>query len=339
MKFLILVFTLSVRAIFPYIDEELLELWASVSNIYEPTLSDYRLIESYLQFGRRPYLENLPEASWSNVGEDEIKMHIRVMRQFKLVGPNGEMPVFEKHDINVTEETKDRCILVFGSYNSVYPQKVYHILQELKESGYSGSVMLRIGGYPNLSHGGLKSSPFHGRWKLEFFKEARRMGYKKIIHLDTHVHPMSDLNAAFKVMDEQGGFFYGRGPWLNINENFMNFASPLGVPADKMSEVEFIIGSILGLNFSNKQVVKLFDEWEDRMQRVDQFYCIGLDEMTFMALAWKYRLAPAPASYHSYYVLADFPPDMRNPDNRDILFFFDLHRVQTRIAGWAPLYD
>lgn len=204
MKFL-LFFVLAVRSVFSYVDEELLDLWASLSNIYEPTLSDYRLIESYLQFGKRPYLENLPETSWTNIG-DEVNLRVQIMRDFRLVGLNGEMPVFEKHDLNVTEETKDRCILVFGSYNSPYPQKVYHILQELKECGYSGTVMIRIGGYPNLSHEGLKSSPFHGRWKLEFFKEARRMGYKKIIHLDTHVHPMCDLSDVFKVMNERGGF-------------------------------------------------------------------------------------------------------------------------------------
>lgn len=333
MKFLILVFTFAARAVFPYIDEELLDLWASISNVYEPTLSDYRLIESYLQFGKRPYLENLPETSWTNIG-DEVNVRVKIMREFKLVGPNGEMPVFEKHDINVTEETKDRCILIFGSYNSPYPEKVYHVLQELKDCGYSGSVMLQIGGYPNLSHGGLKSSPFHGRWKLEFFKQARRMGYKKIVHLDTHVHPLNDLSTVFKTIDEQGGFFFGHGPWLNVNKNFMDFADPLDVSPDQMSQIHFVSGCVLGLNFTNKQVVKLFDEWEERMQRVDKFYCIGLEEITFMALAWKYQLPSAPLSY----TIGDFPPDMSNPVNRDVLFFFDLHRVQTRY-GWGALYD
>ena len=258
MKFLF-VFLLAVRSVFSYIDEELLDLWASIENIYEPTLNDYRLIETYLKYGKRPYLENLPETTWENIG-DEVNFRVKIIRDFKLVGPNGEMPIFEKHDLNVTEETKDRCILVFGSYNSPYPQKASHILQELKECGYSGSVMIRIGGYPNLSHEGLKSSPFHGRWKLEFFKEARRMGYKKIIHLDTNVHPMCDLSAVFEVMEEKGGFFYDHGPWLDINKNFMDFAPYLNIPREKMAEIHFISGWALGLNFDNKQVVRLFDE-------------------------------------------------------------------------------
>jgi len=332
MKFL-LVFVFAVQSVFSYVDEELLDLWASIPNIYEPTLNDYRSIESYLQNGERPYLNDLPETSWTNIG-DEVNIRVQIMRNFKLVGPNGEMPIFEKHDLNVTEETKDRCILVFGSYNIPYPQKVYHILQELKECGYSGSVMIRIGGYPNLSHEGLKSSPFHGRWKLEFFKEARRMGYKKIIHLDTHVHPLCDLNLVFDVMDQNGGFFYGHGPWLNINKNFMDFAPYLKVPHKKMHEIHFISGCVLGLNFEDIRVVKLFDEWEERMRRVDEFYCIGLEEITFMALAWKYHLVAIPPSY----AVGDFPPDMSDPANERLFFFFDYHRVQIR-QGWGALYD
>ena len=332
MKFL-LFFVLAVRALSSYVDEELLDLWASIPNIYEPTLADYRLIESYLQNGRRPYLENLPETSWTNIG-DEVNVRVKIIRDFKLVGPNGEMPIFEKHELNVTEETKDRCVLVFGSYNPPYPEKVYHVLQELKECGYSGTVMIRIGGYPNLSHEGLKSSPFHGRWKLEFFKEARRMGYKKIVHLDTHVHPTCDLSAVFQVMDENGGFFYGHGPWLNVNKNFMNFGPYLNIPPEQMPEIHFVSGCVLGLNFSNRQVVKLFDEWEERMRRVDQFYCIGQEEITFMALAHKYHLTATPPSYS----LGDFPPDMANPSNGWMLFFFDMHRVPIRY-GWGALYD
>lgn len=328
----ICIFIFAIRSIYPYVDEELLELWASISNLTEPTLTDYRLIESYLQHGKRPYLEDLPESSWSNIG-DEVNIRVSIMREFRLVGPNGEMPIFEVHHLNVSEETKDRCICIYGSYNPPYPQKVYQILNELRENGYSGTVMIRIGGYPNLSHGGLKSSPFHGRWKLEFFKEARRMGYKKIIHLDTHVHPLCDLDPVFKAMDETGGFFYGHGPWLDINENFLEFAPYLKVPYENIDQIHFISGCVLGLNFENKQMVKLFDEWDDRMQYVDRFYCIGLEEITFMALAWKYHFAGMPCSY----VVGDFPSEPANPCG-GILFFYDLHRVQIR-KGWGPLYD
>lgn len=324
---------LAIGSIFSYVDEELLELWSCVSNIYEPTLEDYRLIENYLQNGRRPYLENLIESSWEGIG-DEVKMRVKMQRQFMLVGPNGEMPIFEVHHLNVTEETKDRCILIYGSYNPPYPQKAFHILRELQELGYSGTVMIRIGGYPNLSHGGLKSCPFHGKWKIEFFKEARRMGYKKIIHLDTHMHPMRDLSAVFKIIDETGSFFHGYGPWLEINKNFIDFASYLNIPPEKMNEVIFISGCVLGLNFANKQIVKLFDEWEDQLLNTKQFNCIGVEEITFIGLVWKYHLKHIPLTYTA----GDFPPDMNDPANAEINFFYDLHRVQIR-GGWGALYD
>jgi hypothetical protein len=331
-KFL-LWFLLAIRCGCAYVDDELLELWASIPNIYEPTLRDWRLIESYLKHGERPYLQNLLEASWTNIG-DEVNLRVNIMRDFMLVGPNGEMPVFEVHHLNVTPKTADRCILVYGSYNSPYPQKVRHVLDELKEHGYSGTVMIRIGGYPNLSHGGLKSSPFHGRWKLEFFKEARRMGYTKILHLDSHVHPMCNLNPVFDILDENGGYFYGFGPWLDVNENFEEFGPYLGVPPNQIANIHFISGCSLGLNFTDKRVIKLFDDWDDRMQQVDRFYCIGLEEITFMALSWKYGVKPIPPAF----VVGDFAPDMGLAENYWIMFFYDLHRVQTR-QGLAPLDD
>lgn len=322
-------------SLYSYTDEELESLWCSISDLKNPTLNDYRLIETYLQYGKRPYLDHLLESSWDNVG-DELKVRLNIMRAFKLVGPNGEMPIFEKHVLNPSPKTKDRCILIYGSYNNSYPQSIYQILEELKEQGYSGTVMIRIGGYPNLAEGGLKSSPFFGRWKTEFFKEALGMGYKKIIHFDSHVHPLSDLSFIFQIMEKNGVFCLGHGPWLNVNKNFIQFAGYLNIPLSQVEKVNFISGYVLGLNFSDPQIVRFFNEWEEKMRNIDNFYCVGLDEMTFMALACKYQLATTPPT--NVYSSGDFPPDMSLPSNRSFHFFFDYHRTQIR-NGWAPLYD
>lgn len=289
MKFLFL-FLCATSCVYSYVDEELLDLWSSVSDVYNPTLEDYRLIESYLKYGKRPYLENLPETTWKNIPKYEIKLRTQIMRDFKLIGPNGEMPIFEVHHLNVVEATKDRCILVYGSYNDPYPKNAFRILEALKKWGYSGTVMVRIGGFPNMIAEGIKSCPFHGRWKMEFIKEALRMGYKKIVHLDTHATPLNDLSLVFDILEIKGCFYLDCGPWLRINGNFAQFAEPLMIPPNEVENVNFIMGFAFGLNFHDKKISRLFQEWDDRMQKIDKFYCIGIDEMSFMALAWKYRL-------------------------------------------------
>lgn len=70
------------------------------------------------------------------------------------------------------------------------------------------------------------------------------------------------------------------------------------------------------------------------MRRVDRFYCIGVEEITFMALVWKYHLSGSPRSY----AIGDFPPDMSNPANEGIHLYYDMHRVPIR-QGWGSLDD
>lgn len=335
MKILIAFFLCVTTCVNAYIDEELLDLWSSVSDVYNPTFDDYTLIESYLKYGERPYLENLPEVSWGNIPKYEIKLRTQIMRDFKLLGPNGEMPIFEVHHLNVTEETRDRCILVYGSYNDPYPKNAFRILEELQKWGYSGTVMIRIGGFPNMVAEGIKSSPFHGRWKVEFFKEALRMGYRKIVHLDTHATPLNDLSALFDTLERTGCFYIDCGPWLRINENFAQFAEPLMIPTDEVENVRFIIGCVVGLNFSNPKISRLFQEWDDRMQKIDEFYCIGVDEMSFMSLAWKYQLTGvSPSCVQSGTVL----PELTCPSLTH-LFFFDRERDSIRKILYADIYN
>jgi len=334
MKFLFL-FLCATTCVYSHVDEELLDLWSSVSDVYNPTLDDYKLIESYLKYGKRPYLENLPEVSWENIPKYEIKLRTQIMRDFKLLGPNEEMPIFEVHHLNVVEATRDRCILIYGSYNDPYPRKAFRILEELKKWGYSGTVMIRIGGFPNMIAEGIKSCPFHGRWKVEFFKEALRMGYRKIVHLDTHATPLNDLSLVFDILEKTGCFYIDCGPWLRINGNFVHFAEPLMIPQNEVENVRFIIGCVVGLNFSNPKISRLFQEWDDRMQKIDKFYCIGIDEMSFMALAWKYRLTGVSPGYVNN---GEFLPELTHPSDT-FLFFFDRERDSLRKVLYADILN
>ena len=181
MRFFILLLIFSFRPAWSYTDPELERLWNSISDMANPTLEDYRMIESHLRNGDRSYLERL-RTTWEFYHPDLgsfLNGRLEQRRNFKLIGSNGEAPVFEIHQMNPTEETKDRCILIYASYNNSYPRKLRNIVEELRERGFSGTVMIRIGGFPNLSEGGLQFCPFFGVWKNEFIKEAIRMGFTK----------------------------------------------------------------------------------------------------------------------------------------------------------------
>lgn len=204
--------------IYGYTDPELEKLWHSIPDIYHPRVEDFQRIENYIQNGKRPYLDPLRNA------EKDAPKKIRLNRicNFKFLGLNNEMPIFEIYHLNESEETKNRCIITFGSHNgkerpyAEYPRK---LVQELERIGYSGHALIRIGGFPNLEQGGLKLAHIPYAFKVAFFQEAKALGYKEILWIDSEIHPLRDLEMIFAEIKKTGYFFISPGT-LQTNASY-----------------------------------------------------------------------------------------------------------------------
>ncbi len=321
MKILLVCF-LFFGSLYSYTNPELEALWASLSEVNDPTLEDYRLVERYLKYGKRPYLENIYKTSFLWGWPLEIiSRRLATWRNFKLVGPNGEMPICEIHPVRLTEKTKDRCILIYASYNHSYPRKLVRILEELKQCGYSGNVMVRIGGFPNLSEGGLKSCPFF-LWKQEFIKEALRNGFTKVVHLDTSMHPLTDMNSIFDAMETKGYYLmYSKMGSLQYLPTHAH-VDHIKFPPELSRQIPWLPGYIVGFNLSHAQGAKLFSDWDTALRKIDEFICLGWDEVVLTTLAWQNHLEPIDSLDHRVYI-SDSPPINPHPS---WLFFFDTTR-------------
>jgi hypothetical protein len=323
MRFFIVLLIFSFRLAWSYTDPELDRLWNSLSDITNPTLEDYRIIESYLRNADRPYLDRL-RTTWESYhpsGCGCLNGRLEQRRNFKLVGPNGEAPVFEIHKMNVTEKTKDRCILIYASYNGSYPTKLRNIVEELREREFSGTVMIRIGGFPNLSKGGLQFCPFFGVWKNEFIKEALRMGFTKILHLDTSIHPLTNLDSVFESIENTGYYLLysneGSCPYLGHHQH-LTYLKRDG------NSIPWLPGFIIGLNFTHPKIAALFDEWDYATKDFDHFNYFGSEEVIMTILAWQKGLSPT--AYFGHRVLygtTEIPPNTA-PTHCD--FYFDASR-------------
>lgn len=330
-----LFFLFVLQSIFAYTDPELESLWDSISDVCNPTQKDYQLVENYISNGMRPYLETLKKTSWY-IQPDDLEMRMKQVRNFKLLGPNGEMPVFEVHKINVTPETEDRCIIAYSSFNQIYATKLYHMVEEFKACGYSGYFMFRIGGFPNIPNGGLKASPFF-TWKHEFIREARSMGFKKIVAIDASFHPVCDLSEIFETLDARGYFLLssvqGHLPY-NPPQVAVDF---LKIPFERRFEIPWLPGHIIGFNFNDLSGTFLYEKWDQELRKLDEFICLGADELIMTALGWRYHYPPIDSFDRRLYQ-ADFPPDQKLISDRRLLFFLDTHRFQSR-NGWGQLWD
>jgi hypothetical protein len=284
MNRLILFFLICISQVWgKYFDPEIEALLRSLSNPSNPTLEDYHLIESYFQFGERPYFKNMTKRA-------DLNYRIKQLRNFKLVGPNGEMPITELYASNVREGTKDRCILIYGSYNRDYPEKARRLFEALKVCGYSGYIMLRIGGIPDISHGGARLCTIPWTWRINFFKEAVRRGFKQILYIDASYHPLNDLSEIFDVVDNYGLFSYTVDiDWI---ENMYNdYIQHLGIPVEQMHQIPWFDPHILGLNFTNEKINQLFQKWDEEMHQEIGFCTIG-DDVPFTCIAWLLGFRP-----------------------------------------------
>lgn len=313
------------HSLYSYTDPELEALWGSLSDVCNPTLQDYKLLENYFQHGKFIPLQMEVEGTSRNLGFRLDDFRIRQRRNWKFIGSNEEMPIFEWHQLNLTPETENRCICIYSTYNGTYPQKAYRVLRELQENGYSGNVLLRIGGFPNLADGGLKFSPFMAMWKLEFFNEARRMGFTQIVVWETSMHPLTDAGYIFECMKQtgyflpcaigKGGAFFPRGSPSEIFDVFK--IHTMNIP--------WMVPYVVGFNFDSDLGSQLFDEWDTAVKDFEVFTCCERENYFICAIMYRNNCPPS-GNYYALTIEGGSPPDRQTVLNRKFLFFHDLHR-------------
>ena len=267
--------------VFAYQDDELIHLWSQISDINHPTLEDYQRIDRYLTTGARPYLDRLRYA----VPFDRTRMG-RIMA-LQLIGDSQVMPTIKQYDINVTEGTNGRYILLYASNNGLYPEKARKVLQELKDVGYSGHVLLRLGGFPNVSFGGLKICHVPYAFKVAFLKEAQHLGCREVLWLDVALHPITDLNAIFEKIRERGYFFTYVGSLQDNNTTHLPLAAEaVGISCDLYPQIPHISSAILGFNMQNINAVQLLDAWYGVTEEVYPNMTWWPEELSLSVAAW-----------------------------------------------------
>jgi hypothetical protein len=304
---------------------EVEQLFSKIPNICDPSLQDYRLIEEFLVNGQRPYLNTLDVSALKH-GDDKTAIVRRIGRQLKLIGQNNEMPTFDVYSSGEIT-TKDKCILLYASYNNPYPSKVRKVLEELLNCGYMGDILVRIGGFPNLAKGGLTLCHIPYAWKVAFFDEARDLGYKKILWIDASMHPMKNLDGIFDTITQNGYLFLHAGVNLdhcfNLGHHLKEAINALNVDLSQIDQIPHITTWALGLNVDSPTSMQFLDEWISQTKKVVP--CINWypEELCVSALAWRCNMYPTDAcgmvvcNYLSVQDMSEFS---------SINFFIDLDR-------------
>lgn len=299
------------HTLYAFHDPELMQLWDSITDMNQPTVKEYQNIEKYLKEGRRAYLDAITDMT-----------RLAQMRRFQLVGPKEEMPICERYSFNVDEKSEQRCILLFASRNGIYPDKARKVLEEISQCGFKGHVLMRIGGFPNTAHGGLKICHVPFAFKASFLKEAQLLGYKEILWIDTAMHPLTNLEAIFFAIRKQGYFFTNVGSLLdNGNTHLPEAAATLGVTPQFYDQIPHISSSIIGLNMENPLSIQLLDEWLTAAEKVYPYMTCWPEELSLSIIAW--RLSYKPYSWFGNIVCHEHELHMPIVRQRPLQFYID----------------
>lgn len=279
-----LIFLLICNFAYGFYDPALTQVWDSISDINNPTLEEYRLLEDYLAH-KRDFL------NVSEVGGYQARLN--QMKNFKLLGDDGKMPIFERHSFNITQNSKNRCILLFASFNGAYALKARCLLSELEEQGYSGHVLLRIGGFPNTQNGGLKICHVPYSFKLAFLQEAKALGYKEVLWLDLALHPLTNLEMIFAEIKKRGVFFTNVGSLQdNAPSHRPEAAATMGISTDLYPQIPHLSSSMIGLNMESKEAHLLLEHWYRETEKVYSSISWFPEELSLSIVAWWLNCKP-----------------------------------------------
>ena len=231
-------------------DEYSSQIYSQIEDIYHPTEQNFRLIQEYLEHGTRPLVSRLD--AWQ---------YQEKARNFRLLGRNesekiesGIIPV------NCDENWKENCILLYSSFNYAYPECTKKLIDLIRNSDFKGHILYRIGGWPDIEGGNLVLAHIPFAFKICFFSEAQRLGYKHALWLDTSVVPINGLNDTFQTIAQQGYFcFITNFPLQNYSNR--EAIAAMGVTYDEASQIPLYVAGLIGFNFDNALAQKALNLW------------------------------------------------------------------------------
>ncbi|MGL5627185.1 MAG: hypothetical protein ACRDDW_06735 [Candidatus Rhabdochlamydia sp.] len=262
-----------------YKDNELTALWESLNDLHHPHVEDFIKIQNYLRYGERPYLDVIFDVCVRSELRNQIDRSLcyynRILQNVNFVSLNQELPIFEKRIFGgVSAEDKSRCIILYGTFHANknpldtdYIKGIFKILDELKQVGYKGHVLYRLGGFPLTDKGSVRFMHIPYAFKLLGFIEASQLGYENVLWIDTSIHPTNDLKEVFAKIQKEGALLLFNGINLDYDFNFIQPILPIaavqsaGLNGCELRQIPHVIATIIGLSFQHQKTHALIKEW------------------------------------------------------------------------------
>ena len=253
----------------------------------------------------------------------EKERHIERLRDMETRARNitiiGDTPDTFPHSgsiaVNCDRDDKENCIILFASFNRSYPEDLKRLLKQIGNSDYKGHILYRLGGWPNAEGGSLPLAHVPCAFKPCFFKEAQRLGFKRVLWLDPSTTPLVSLNEVFATMEQEGHFVLGNNHTLG---SYMTpeAATFFGLNHHQTHEIPSCFSGVFGLDLTNDISRKVLDFWYRAAQDRDAYFTPRPDQNVLSIILYQLGIS----DFISFERIAESDEEIQ-PDS---LFLFDM---------------
>ncbi len=268
------------------------EVYQNIPDICNPRRVDWVDLQRYINTGERPYLSWL-DGFDSGAPNDGCRYDLRV-RNFNFLGSKGIETDFHLHRevIHSDPDDKEQCIICYTSYNKRFPQKIPKMIEALKKSKFKGHFLYRIGGWPDVKGGSLKLIHVPYAFKVCMFKEAKSLGYKKVLWMDSSFQPLRDFQDIFTVLKREGYFITSLDNYSLRLRGSRKMQAAFGLTDAEMLSIREVAAGLIGVDFSTEIGKEMIDRWYKAAEELDPFLSPRSDQTAIGAIVYKMGLFP-----------------------------------------------
>jgi hypothetical protein len=260
-----------------FVTDPVPEIYEEIRDIKNPSIADLQKIQHKISHSKRPILEKMKDTAF-------------IAENFKMIGESpDELPEFGHLVVNCSENNRENCIITYSSFNLRYPLGVKRLVKTIANSNFSGHLFYRIGGWPNINAGDLDLAHVPFAFKVCFFREMQKLGYRRVLWLDASILPVASLNKIFKMIETDGLFIQANSHPVGIYMS-PETAAAFGITEEETSQIWSCSAAIIGIDFSNPYTANLIEKWYQAAKHPFGFFSPRSDQTALSILIYQKNL-------------------------------------------------
>lgn len=249
------------------------------------TNEDYINIQDQIsKINIEPLLQELYRKDQELVSIDDFRSRCsRGITQTIIDPKNGLYPVNKLVKIG---KGGDNCVVTFCSISGKYSDFVKSTAEALEKVGFNGYFYYQIGGFPNPTGKEIKYVGVPYCFKIFTMLEAQKLGFNKVLWIDSTMLPLRDLTPIFTQIEEKGCFLLD---FTNHNYNkariFQQTYQLLkDLTGTDVVNMRHIATGILGLKMDTNKAKEFVSSYYKFVELGTPFLSCFPEEMVFAAL-------------------------------------------------------